>query len=154
MHARSVMSDSLRPYGLQPARLLCSWDSSGKNTGVGGRALLQGIFPTQGSNPGLPHCRKILYHLSHQGSLWVLCHGLNHTSRAAAPRYEKMLSLRAVGTPVLCPDPFLVLGTHSPAPGTLLLISTSCGEFPGHPGFGTLCFYSHWGCGFNLWSGN
>ena len=43
-------------------------DSPGKNTGVGCHALLQGIFPTQGSNPGLPHCRWILYCLSHQGS--------------------------------------------------------------------------------------
>jgi len=47
-------------------------DSPGKNTGVGCHALLQGIFPTQGSNPGLSRCRQILYHLSHQGSL-VLC---------------------------------------------------------------------------------
>ena len=52
---------TLRPQGLP-------WDSPGKNTGVGCHALLQGIFPTQGSNPGLPHCRWILYHLSHQGS--------------------------------------------------------------------------------------
>ena len=43
-------------------------DSPGKNTGVGCHALLQGIFPTQGSNPGLPNCRRILYCLSHQGS--------------------------------------------------------------------------------------
>ena len=43
-------------------------DSPGKDTGVGCHALLQGIFPTQGSNPGLPHCRQILYHLSHWGS--------------------------------------------------------------------------------------
>jgi len=43
-------------------------DSPGKNTGVGCHALLQGIFPTQGLNPGLSHCRQILYHLSHQGS--------------------------------------------------------------------------------------
>ena len=42
--------------------------SPGKNPGVGCHALLPGIFPTQGSNPGLPHCRRILYHLSHQGS--------------------------------------------------------------------------------------
>ena len=42
-------------------------DSPGKNTGVSYHALLQGVFPTQGSNPGLPHCRWILYHLSHQG---------------------------------------------------------------------------------------
>ena len=47
-------------------------DSPGKNTGVGCYSLLQDIFPTQGSNPGLPHCRRILYHLSHQGSPWIL----------------------------------------------------------------------------------
>ena len=44
------MSDCLKPYGLYPTRLPCPWDSPGKNTGVGCRALLQGIFPTQGSN--------------------------------------------------------------------------------------------------------
>ena len=43
-------------------------DSPGKNTGVGCHALLQGIFPTQGLNPSLPHHRQILYHLSHQGT--------------------------------------------------------------------------------------
>ena len=43
-------------------------DSPGKNTGVGSHFLLQGIFPTQGSSPGLLHCRWSLYHLSHQGS--------------------------------------------------------------------------------------
>ena len=42
-------------------------DSPGKNTGTGLHALLQGIFPTQGSNPGVPHCRWILYRLSHHG---------------------------------------------------------------------------------------
>ena len=48
---------------------------SGKNGGVGCHALLQGIFPTQGSNPGLPHCRQILYCLSRQGSPfpWLCC---------------------------------------------------------------------------------
>ena len=53
------------------ARLLCSWNSPGKITGVDGHSLLQGIFPTQGSNLhllNLPHCWEILYHLSHQGS--------------------------------------------------------------------------------------
>ena len=57
----SVVSGSLWPYGLQPAKFLCPWDSPGKNTGVGCHALLQGIFPIQGSNPGLLcllHCRQ------------------------------------------------------------------------------------------------
>ena len=48
--ACSIVSDSLRPHGLQPTGLLCPWDSPGKNTGVGCHALLQGIFPTQGLN--------------------------------------------------------------------------------------------------------
>ena len=50
------------------ARLLRPWNFPGKSTGVGCHFLLQGIFPTQGSNPGLPHCRQTLYPLSHQGS--------------------------------------------------------------------------------------
>ena len=62
------MSYSLRPHRLQPARLLCPWDFPGNSTGVDCHFLLQGIFPTKGSNPGLPHCREMLYHLSHQGS--------------------------------------------------------------------------------------
>ena len=53
-------------------RLLSPWSPPGTNTGVGGHSLLQGIFLTQGSNPGLPPCRQILYHLSHQKSWWVI----------------------------------------------------------------------------------
>ena len=53
----------------QPLGFLCPWNSPGKNTGVGCHSLLQGIFPTQGLNLGLLHCRQILYHLSHLGSL-------------------------------------------------------------------------------------
>ena len=53
---------------MEPARLLCPWNSPDKNTGVGSHSLLQGIFLTQGLNTGLLHCRQILYHLSHQGS--------------------------------------------------------------------------------------
>ena len=60
--SHSVVSNSLGPHGLS------SWNSPGQNTGVDSLSLLQGIFPTQGSNPGLPHCRRILYQLSHKGS--------------------------------------------------------------------------------------
>ena len=49
-------------------RLLGPWDSPDKNTGAGCHFLLQGIFPTQGSNLGLLHCRQTLYHLTYQGS--------------------------------------------------------------------------------------
>ena len=69
---RSVMSDSLRPYGLyiDPWTILRIplRNSPGQNTGVGTLSLLQGIVPTQGSNPGLLHCRQILYQRSHKGS--------------------------------------------------------------------------------------
>ena len=66
----SVVSHFLQPHGLQPARLLCLWDSPGKNTGAGCHFLLQRIFPTQGSNLGLPlrHWQQILYHQYHPGS--------------------------------------------------------------------------------------
>ena len=62
--SHSVMSDSLGTHGLYS-----SWNSPGQNTGVGSLSLLQHIFPTQGSNPGLPYCKQILYQLSHKGSL-------------------------------------------------------------------------------------
>ena len=59
----SVVSNSLPPHGLYSP-----WNSPGQNTGLGSLSLLQGIFPTQGSNLGLPHCEQILYQLSHKGS--------------------------------------------------------------------------------------
>ena len=64
----SVVSDSLWPHGLQPARLLCPWNSPDKNTGVSSHFFLQGIFPTWESSLGLLHCKQIPYYLSHQGS--------------------------------------------------------------------------------------
>ena len=51
----SVLSEALWPHGLRPARLLCPWDSPGKNTGAGCHAVLQGTFPTQGWKPHLLH---------------------------------------------------------------------------------------------------
>ena len=79
------LAPSLRPstpcpswnYSPMNSHFLCPWDSPGKHTAVGSHPLLQGIFPTQGLNLGLLHCRQILYHLSHQGSPSrpkTLCH--------------------------------------------------------------------------------
>ena len=69
------------PWSIRP------WDSPGQNTGVGNLSLLQGIFPTQGSNPGLLHCRRFLYRLSYQGSPrilgWV---AYPFSSRSSQPR--------------------------------------------------------------------
>ena len=76
------MSDSL-----QPQELYSPWNSPGQNTGVGSLSLLQGIFPTQGLNGGLPHCRQILHQQSHQGKPrileWVAC---SFSSRCCRPR--------------------------------------------------------------------
>ena len=65
--SRSVVSNSLQPHGLYSP-----WNSPGQYTGVGSLSLLQGIFPIQGWNPGLPHCRWILYQLRHKGSPRIL----------------------------------------------------------------------------------
>ena len=67
--ARSVMSNCLWPHGVQPTRLPCSWSSPGKNTGVGFHFLLQGIFPTQGSNHVSGKGRQIVYHCTTWESL-------------------------------------------------------------------------------------
>ena len=60
--SRSLLPNSLWPHGLQLTRLLCPWDFPGNDTRVGCHFLLQEIFPTQGSNPGLLHYRQILHH--------------------------------------------------------------------------------------------
>ena len=66
--SHTVMSNSLRYHGPQPALLLCLWNCPGKSTGVGCHFLLWGISPTWGLNWCLLHCRQILYKLTHQVS--------------------------------------------------------------------------------------
>ena len=84
----SVMSDSLRPHGLYTP---CT--SPGQNTGVGSLSLLQGIFPTEGSNPGLLHCRWILYQLICKGSPRVLeCVAYPFSSGSCQPRNQTGVS--------------------------------------------------------------
>ena len=97
------MSNSLWPHVIWPTGLLCLWDFSGKNTGEGCHSLLQGIFLTQGSNPGLRHCRRVLYRLSH--------HGRQRTHTAAAAK-----SLQSCPTPC---DPVDGSPPGSPVPGIL-----------------------------------
>ena len=70
------MSSSLWPHGLYSL-----WHSSGQNTAVGSRSLLQGIFPTQGSNPGLLHGRQILNQLSHKGSPKIIIDYFNNKGK-------------------------------------------------------------------------
>ena len=82
------MWNSLQPHGLYTP-----WTSPGQNIGMGSLSVLQGIFPTQGSNPGLPHCRQILYQLSHKGSPrileWV---AYLFPSRSSRPRNQTQVS--------------------------------------------------------------
>ena len=89
--SHSVVSHSLKPMDY---RLLCPWNSPGKNTGVGCHSLLQGIFPTQGWNPGLLHCRRILYHLSHQG-MFLMCLGRHLQLRHHISKIATMVSSSA-----------------------------------------------------------
>ena len=89
----SVTSDSLRPLGLYSP-----WSSPAQNTGVGSLSLLQGIFPTQGLNPGLLHCRRILYQLSHKGNPRILEWVAYPFSRGSSwPRNWTGVSCIAVG---------------------------------------------------------
>ena len=89
----SVVSDSLWPHGLDSP-----WNSPGQNTGVDSCFLLQGLFPTHGSNPGFSHCRWILYQLSHKRSPriqeWV-AHPFS--SRSSWPRTQTGVSCIAGG---------------------------------------------------------
>ena len=78
--------------------LYSPWNSPGQNTGVGSLFLLQGIFPTQGLNPGFPHCRRILYQLSHKGSPRMLgCVTYPFSSRSSQPRNRSRVSFIAGG---------------------------------------------------------
>ena len=101
--SHSVVSNSLWLHGLYSP-----WNSPDQNTGVGSCSLLQGIFPTQGSNTGLPHCRQILYQLSYLGS-------------------PRMLEWEAYPFPVDFPDPGIKLGSPS------LLEDSLPAELPGKP---------------------
>ena len=101
-----------------PTRHLCPWDFPGKNTGVGCHFLLQGIFLTQGLNPCLLPCSQVLYHLSHQGSLYwscCVCVSCSVMSDSATPRtvtQEAPVSMEFSRQEYWCGLPF-------PSPGDL-----------------------------------
>ena len=72
LHVCTVVSDSLWPHGLKPARFLCPWDFPGKNIRGGCHFLIQGVFLTQGENLCLLHCKQILYYWVIREALWSL----------------------------------------------------------------------------------
>ena len=92
--SRSIVSDPLSPHGLYSP-----WNSPGQDTGVGSLFLLKGIFPTQGLNPGLSHCRRILYQQSHKGSPRTLeCVAYPFSSGSSGPRNRTGVSFIAGGS--------------------------------------------------------
>ena len=91
--SRWVVSDFLRPHGLYSP-----WNSLGQNTGVSSLSLLQGLFPTQGSNPGLPPCRQILYQLNNKRTPRILeWAGYPFSSGSSWPRNWTRVSCIANG---------------------------------------------------------
>ena len=89
--SRSVVSDSAWPHGL-----ISPWNSPGQNTGDGSLSLLQGIFPNQELNPGLQHCRWILYQLSHKRSPRIVEWGAyTFSNRSSQPRNQTRVSCTA-----------------------------------------------------------
>ena len=118
-------------------RLLCPWDFLGKGTGVGCHFLLQGIFPTQGSSPGLLHCKWILYQLSHQGRIleWVaypFCSGFSRPRNRSglsyiADRFCIFRNRKALGLRPRCH--FLNLMGMPPSSGPFLGTAAVCSGF-------------------------
>ena len=138
MHAKSLqLCPTLKHYGLQPVRLLCPWDSPGKNTEIGYHALLQQIFPTQGSNPHLlclPHWQAGSLPLAPHGKSYVSVQkhlkGLStwHSSKESAYQCRR----RGI-------DPWKIPWRRKWKPTPVFLLGKSHGQ-------GSLEGYSPWGC--------
>ena len=101
--------------------LYSPWNSPGQNTGVGSLSLLQGIFPTQGSNPGLLHCRRILYQLSHKGSSALNANSLQSWWKPAAWQPPEGAEMGQDSCRALFPDS---------VPRSLFVLSSSSLEDP------------------------
>ena len=115
--SHSVMSDSSWPHGLPPTRLLRPWDFPGKSTGVGCHALLQGVYPTQGSNScllQLLHCRWIPYCWATREALTpegveykppaLYCCSLRATCQILLPQITVTQKREPSGTLPACPE--------------------------------------------------
>ena len=102
----SVMSDSCDPHGLYSP-----WNSPGQNTSVSSLSLLQRIFPIQGSNPGLPHCRQILYQLSYQGSPHLSWSGIVGSSDSSISSQGATILFSVVSVPIYIPTNSVVFST-------------------------------------------
>ena len=119
--SHSVVSDSLQPHELLPARLFFPWDSPGKNTRVVCHSLLQRIFLTQGSKPGLLYCRQILYRLSYREDL---LEGKKSPTGVNNSQFPLLFHTHTHQTPI-CLRSYWVCKTASLCP---LLINILCGQ--------------------------
>ena len=119
--SHSVISNSFSP-----------WDSPGQNTGMSSLSLLQGIFSTQGPNPGLPHCRKILYQLSHKGSPRILEWVANPFSRGSSWPRNQTQQCRGL---LHCRQTLYQLSHHikEPSKSVVVVYSLSCVQLYSDP---------------------
>ena len=134
--SHSVVFDSLGPH-----RLSIPWNSPGQNTGVGSHSLLQWIFPIQGSNPGLPLCRQILYQLNHKGSPRILEWVDYPFSRGSSkPRHWVSCIAGRFFTRWAMREEYVVPCPISPTQGTCIWAALGVGD-----GQGSLACCSPWG---------
>ena len=141
--SRSVLPDSLWLHGLYSP-----WNSPNQDTGVGSLSLLQGIFPTQGSNPVLLHCRRILYQLSHQGSNVKVAQSIQ-SMEFSRPEYWSGQSFPSPGYETMLHHSLLLShqGPHISLPLLLLLPLHGQSTYYPHPN-SHFSFETHCRCQF------
>ena len=127
--SRQVVSDSLQPHGLYSP-----WNSPGQDTGVGSCSFPQGIFPTQGLNPGLLHCRQILYQLSHQESPMTSHQSPHSVKVPSSPQSHSEFRVS-----LYSPSKLWHIFYQNSSQGVVL---ASCFQYP------VLCYYPHMIPGF------
>ena len=123
--SHSVVADSLWPHRLYSPR-----NSPGQNTGVGSLSLLLGIFPAQGSNSGLPHCRQIIYQLSHKGGPMTFLNGAMELFKLGNPPGSQetwLISFYAPQVSCLLQPKFAL--SLSPGITSCVALSDSCLSF-------------------------
>ena len=139
------MSDSLWPHGLQHTRLLCPWNSPGKYTGVLYHFLLQGIFPTQELNPGLPHCRQIMISATREGkrpkgggNLCLIFLVMSQNVHLISQSQYRSLSHPSYTVSLLT---YCITLRESLISVGAIFQNVTLGDFPGGAVFRTLCFH-------------
>ena len=129
------LSDTLWPHGLWPTRLLYPWNSPARNTGVGSHSLLQGIFLTQGSSLGLPHCRQIIVWTTREAFMKVT-HYKGNSCLKMSCKWKRILYCSGQTGQCCVWSPASEMAPEAPVP------TPSCGLFP-HAARVHLCDQEH-----------